>query len=151
MLYLGCFQFDSVQDGDPLTGGFEVMVEATGPVAAARAFRQHIERVRKTNDTLAGDMRVYLGGILEVRRPPRSGVLVNWRAQRTPQGHSMISCLTPVESRAVACYYWREEPAARPERHEDMHMRPFIVFKGRRRTSLIPPKISGKKKARRGR
>jgi hypothetical protein len=65
MLYVGCFQFDSVQDDEPLTGGFEVIAEAKSPTAAVKAFRKHIEKVRKTNDTLAGDMRIYLGGILE--------------------------------------------------------------------------------------
>jgi hypothetical protein len=148
MLYVGCFQFDSVQDGDALTGGFEVVVEAKTPEAAVKAFRRHIEQVRKKNDTLAGDMNVFLGGILEVRRPPRSGVLVNWRAQRTPDAHSMISCLTPVDSQAVACYYWRDDCGAPPENHEDVHMHPFVVLKGRKRMSLIPPKIAGKKKRR---
>jgi hypothetical protein len=151
MLYVGCFQFDSVQDGEPLTGGFEVVVEANGPVAAVKAFRRHIEHVRKNNDTLAGDMKIFLGGILEVRRPPRSGVLINWRAQRTSDAHSMISCLTPVDSQAVACYYWRDDSEKPPKNHEDINMRPFLVLKGHRRMSLIPPKIPSKKKARRSR
>jgi hypothetical protein len=151
MLYVGCFQFDSVQDGKPLTGGFEVVVEATTPVAAVKCFRRHIEHVRKNNDTLAGDMTIYLGGILEVRRPPRSGVLVNWRAQRTPESHSMISCLTPVDSQSIVCYYWCDDAGKPPKDDEDITMRPFVEIKGRKRTSLIPPKIPAKKKARRSR
>jgi len=151
MLYIGCFQFDSVQDGEALTGGFEVVAEAKNPVAAVKAFRRHIEQVRKTNDTLAGDMSIYLGGILEVRRPPRSAVMVNWRAQRTPDAHSMISCLTPVDSQLVACYYWRDDSSKPPKNHEDVHMQPFLVLKGRRRSTLMPPRIPAKKRARRPR
>jgi hypothetical protein len=147
MLYVGCFQFDSVEDGEPLTGGFEVVVEAKTPVEAVRRFRRHIDQVRKNNDTLAGDMTIYLGGILEVRRPPRSGVLVNWRAQRTPDAHSMISCLTPVDSTSVACYYWRDDGKNQPEDQGDIHMPPFLVIKGRKRSSLIPPRIPASKKA----
>jgi hypothetical protein len=151
MLYVGCFQFDSVQDGESLTGGFEVVVEAKTPVAAVKAFRRHIDQIRKNNDTLAGDMTIYLGGILELRRPPRTGVMVNWRAQRTPDTHSMISCLTPVDSQAIACYYWRDDTGKPPKNNEDVSMRPFVVLEGRKRRSLIPPKIPAKKKARRSR
>ena len=140
MLYLGCFQFDCLRQGEPMTGGFEVLAEAETPEAAVRCFRRHLEQVRKKTNTLSGEINIYLGGILEVRRPPRSGILVNWRGQRMPEKHSMVSCLTPVSSRSVASYYWRHDERAPAKDDEEIDMPPFMGFSRQKPKPKRPPK-----------
>ena len=103
MLYLGHFVFDTF-DEEQRMGYFNLLVAAENVERAKESFRRKLLHIRESSDLFAGDIKIYLDGIVELSKPPEDALLTNYRTFHGDAPPSIYNVL-PEQNRAGCAAY----------------------------------------------
>lgn len=123
MIFLGHFVFDTF-DEEQRVGYFNLLVDAKDVESAKERFRKRLLYFRGKGTLFSGNIKIYLDGIVELKKPPEEVILTNYRTFHGDAPPSIYNILP--EQNVTGC----EVHPTIPDKSTDTCARvePFLEF-----------------------